>query len=313
MGKVAFLFPGQGSQAVGMGKALAEQFPVAARTFEEADEALGFSIRALCLEGPEEELRRTAITQPAILTVSVAAWRVLQAEVGTAAAGVCGHSLGEYSALVAAGGLALADAVKAVHARGQLMQNAVPQGVGAMAAVLGLEAARITEICARVSTPAALVEVANYNGPDQTVISGHKAGVEAASAELKAAGAKRVMPLPVSAPFHCGLMAPVQEPLAAVLPTRVFKPLTVPVYANVTALPNQDGPAHRSLLLEQVVRSVRFTESVAAMVAAGFDTFVELGPGKVLSGIVKRIDKGLKLCNVEDPGSLAATRAVLTA
>jgi len=311
MGKIAFLFPGQGSQTVGMGKVLAESFPAARAVFDEADAALGFSISKLCFEGPETELRKTAITQPAILTVSVAAWKVFTAETGITPAAVCGHSLGEYSALVAAGCLSLTDAVKAVNARGQFMQEAVPEGEGAMAAVLGLEAGAIRAVCERVSNPSAkeLVEVANYNGPDQTVISGHKAGVDKAAAALKEAGAKRVLPLPVSAPFHCALMAPVQPRLSTVLEAATFSALKVPCVANVSAQPNSDAGKHRQLLIDQVVRSVRFTECVEALRTQGIDTFVELGPGKVLTGMVKRIDKAARLFNVEDAASLAAAKA----
>lgn len=313
MAKVAFLFPGQGSQAVGMGKALCQASAAARQTFEEADAALGWSLSKLCFEGPEEELRRTAVTQPAILTTSVAAWRALGEAGAPTPVAVCGHSLGEYSALVAAGCLSLRDAVKAVNARGQFMQEAVPEGVGAMAAVLGLAPEKIAEICAGLSKPAdnLLVEVANYNGPDQTVISGHKAGVEAAGAALKEAGAKRVLPLPVSAPFHCGLMAPVRNRLAHVLEGCTFAPLAVPCITNVTAEPNQDPMRQRELLLDQVTHSVRFTQSIGSLLAKGVDTVVELGPGKVLCGMVKRVDKAVKLLNVEDPASLEATRTAL--
>ncbi|MBI5494076.1 MAG: ACP S-malonyltransferase [Deltaproteobacteria bacterium] len=313
MGRIALLFPGQGSQAVGMGKALADKYPAARAVFDQADAALGWPLSKLCFEGPDTELKRTAVTQPAILTTSIAVWKVATAELGLTADAVCGHSLGEYSALVAAGCLTLRDAVKAVNARGQFMQTAVPEGVGAMGAVLGLDAAAIREVCAKVSNPAAgeLVEVANYNGPDQTVISGHKAGVEKATAALKEAGAKRVLPLPVSAPFHCGLMKPVQAQLQHVLDGCTFAPLAVPCVANVNAEPNQDPMKHRGLLIDQVVASVRFTQSVEALLGMGVDTFVELGPGKVLTGIVKRIRKDVKLINIEDPAGLDAARAAL--
>jgi [acyl-carrier-protein] S-malonyltransferase len=315
MTQLAYLFPGQGSQEVGMGKALAADFPVARRTFDEADDALGMKLSKLCFEGPEADLRRTAVTQPAILTVSVAAMRVAEQELGLrrSLVAVCGHSLGEYSALVAAGCLALAEAVKAVQSRGQFMQEAVPEGQGAMAAILGLDAATITEVCGKVSDiqKKALVEVANYNGPEQTVIAGHKAGVEKACAELKARGAKKVVPLPVSAPFHCYLMTPVQNRLLEVLSRTGFGNLQVPCVTNVLAEPNTDPERARQLLVEQVVRPVRFTECAATLVSMGVDAYVELGPGRVLSGIVKRAAKGAKLANVEDPKSLAAAKVAL--
>lgn len=313
MARVAFVFPGQGSQAVGMGKELADRFPEAKAAFDEADDALGMKLSTLCFEGPEADLRRTATTQPAILTTSIAALRAFQAATGLTPGVVCGHSLGEYSALVAAGCLDLRDAVKAVHARGTFMQEAVPEGEGAMAAVLGADPATVQAVCAKVSNPAVreLVEVANYNGAEQTVIAGHKAGVDKASAELKAAGAKRVMPLPVSAPFHCALMAPVQPRLSAVLDGCRFHPLAVPCVTNVEASANQDHARAKALLIDQVVKPVRFTECAAALVGMGVDTVVELGPGKVLTGIVKRLARTARLGSVEDLKSLEVTRAML--
>ena len=295
---VAFLFPGQGSQAVGMGKALLEVSPAARRTFEEADQALGFGLSRVMLEGPADELKRTANTQPGILTMSVACMRALEERGTQAPALVAGHSLGEISALVAVGALGFADGVRAVRARGTFMQEAVPEGQGAMAAVLGMEAARIKAVIG------ADAWVANYNGPDQTVIAGSAAGVERAGAALKAAGAKRVLPLPVSAPFHCPLMAPVQPRLDEVLARIAFSTPRVPVVTNVEAAPNADAARIRGLLVAQVTAPVRFTEIVQHLLDAGVSTFVEVGPGKVLTGIVKRMNREATLMNVEDPKGL---------
>lgn len=309
MSQLAFLFPGQGAQAVGMGKALIEAFPVARRVFEEADEALSDKLSKVILEGPDDELKRTANTQPAILTMSVACLRVLE-EAGVRAPDfVAGHSLGEYSALVAAGCLEFQDAVRAVRARGTFMQEAVPVGEGAMAAVMGLDAERIREVVDGVSDPGAktYVAVANYNGPAQTVIAGHKAGVDKAGAALKEAGAKRVLPLPVSAPFHCALMEPVKARLDAVLADVTCHELKVPVVTNVEAKPNRDAARTRGLLVDQVVAPVRFTEIAQLLLDEGVTTFVEVGPGKTLVNIVKRMDGGGAFLNVEDPASLEAT------
>ena len=313
MSKLAFLFPGQGAQAVGMGKALLDAFPIAKRTFDEADEALGEALSNVILEGPDDELKRTANTQPAILTMSVAAWRVLHELSGAKPDFVAGHSLGEYSALVAAGCLSFADAVRAVRARGTFMQEAVPEGEGAMAAVMGLEAEAIRQVVDEASDPEAkaYVAVANYNGPAQTVIAGHKGGVDKASMALKAAGAKRVIPLPVSAPFHSALMAPVQGRLDEVLSGISFGPLDVPVVTNVEAKPNHEVERVRSLLVEQVVAPVRFTEMAQRLLDDGVTTFVELGPGKTLINIVKRMADGGTYLHVEDPASLETTLAQL--
>jgi [acyl-carrier-protein] S-malonyltransferase len=316
MAKIAFLFPGQGSQAVGMGKALIESSAAAKKVFDEADAALGESLSKIILEGPADELKRTKNTQPAILTMSVAALRAIEEKISVVPSFVAGHSLGEYSALVAAGSMSFSDAVRAVRARGGFMQEAVPEGQGAMAAVLGSDAATITDVVAKTSTPDAYVAVANYNGPEQTVIAGHAKGVENATAALKAAGAKRVMPLPVSAPFHCALMQPVKPRLDDVLGSCAFAAPKVPVITNVEARPNTDAAKVRGLLVEQVTAPVRFTEIAQKMLDEGVDTFVEVGPGKVLIGILKRMKpegREIKLLNVEDPASLDATIAGLKA
>lgn len=298
----AFVFPGQGSQKVGMGRELADQYPEARAVFEAADDALGEKLSALCFEGPEEALKLTSNTQPAILTVSIAAWEVFRRR-APAPSFVAGHSLGEYSALVAAGSLSLADAVRAVRARGTFMQEAVPEGQGAMAAVLGLLPEQVEAICA-AAAQGQVVAPANFNSPEQTVIAGDAAAVERAGVALKEAGAKRVLPLPVSAPFHCALMEPVKARLAGVLEgIRIAAP-QIPVVANVTAEPNADAAQVLPLLLAQVSAPVRWVESVQRLQALGVTRVVELGPGKVLGGLVKRIARELETINVEDAASL---------
>ncbi|MEW5739652.1 MAG: ACP S-malonyltransferase [Myxococcota bacterium] len=307
---IAFVFPGQGGQAVGMGKALCDAFPEAKAVFDAADDALGEKLSALCFEGPEDALKLTANTQPAILTVSVAAHAVFSKRCATPPAFVAGHSLGEYSALVAAGAMSLPDAVRSVRARGAFMQEAVPAGVGAMAAVLGLAPEKVKELCEQAAQ-GEVVAPANFNEPSQTVIAGHAKAVERASEALKAAGAKRVLPLPVSAPFHCALMQPVVPRLDEVLSKVQFKAPACPVVTNVEARPNADASRIKALLLQQVTGSVRWIESVQAMEQAGVTKVVELGPGKVLCGLIKRISKGLECVNVEDPASLDKALAAI--
>ncbi len=309
--KIAFLFPGQGSQAVGMGRELAARFPVAAQTFAETDASLGFPLSRLCFEGPDEELRLTENTQPAIMTASVAAARVL-AEHGIAPALAAGHSLGEWSAHVIAGTLAFADAVRAVRARGRAMQRAVPAGQGAMAAVLALDVAQVAEACAEAARETGLtVQSANLNSPGQTVISGAAAAVEKASALCKAKGARRAVLLPVSAPFHCALMQPAQEEVARVLGGLAMHDPKIPVAANVTGALVATADAARDALIRQVTGTVRWVDCMQSLKAAGAALFIEAGPGKVLCGLLKQIDPELKSLNVEDAASLEKTLAEL--
>ena len=309
--QIAFLFPGQGSQAVGMGKELADKYPVARQTFEEADEALGYKLSQLCFEGPEEKLRMTEITQPAILTASVAALRALQ-EKGVNPGFVAGHSLGEYSAHVAAGTLNFADAVRTVRNRGQYMQEAVPVGVGAMAAILGMDLERVAAVCTDAAQ-GEICEPANINSAEQIVISGHAAAVERATKLASERGAKRAIMLSVSAPFHCSLMKPAQDRLEADLLSVEFQKAAIPVVCNVDAVIVDDpGPA-RDALVRQVTGSVKWDQSARLLIAKGIQSFVEVGPGKVLSGLMRQIDRSKTSLNIADEASLQKTLEQLAA
>jgi len=305
MQSYAFIFPGQGSQHAGMGRDLSENFKTAARSFEEADDALGFSLSRLCFEGPEEDLKLTANTQPAILAASVAALRVLREESPITPSFLAGHSLGEYSALVASGALDFADALRIVRARGSFMQDAVPVGVGAMAAILGVEADALLEICAEAAQ-GEVVSPANYNSPGQIVVAGHTGAVNRAIEIAKARGFRKAMLLPVSAPFHCALMQKAAERLAGALEPVQVHALATPVVSNVEAQPNIYAERVKPLLVEQVCSPVLWDATVQRIVAEGVTNFVEIGPGKVLAGLVKRIDKEAVSFNVQDGAGVKA-------
>jgi [acyl-carrier-protein] S-malonyltransferase len=298
MGKVAFIFPGQGSQYVGMGKELHDNFRVAKEVFEEADDSLRFSISSLCFEGPEETLKLTENTQPAVLTTSVAALKVLQTEKGVAPHLAAGHSLGEYSALVVSDALAFADAVQIVRLRGKFMQEAVPVGEGAMAAILGMERAQVEKLCEEVSEGEVLTP-ANFNCPGQIVIAGHAKAVERAMERVKQEG-KKAVPLPVSAPFHSPLMKPAGERLAKALEGIPIRDLKIPVVTNVEADINQSKERVKELLVTQVSSPVRWEESMQKITTDGIEQTLEIGPGKVLSGLMKRINSKIETKNIED-------------
>jgi [acyl-carrier-protein] S-malonyltransferase len=306
---LAFVFPGQGSQKAGMGRALAEAFPESRAAYDEADRALGFPLSTLCFEGPDADLQLTANTQPAILATSIAACRALVAR-GVRPQWVAGHSLGEYSALVAAGGLSLADAASIVRKRGQYMQEAVPVGEGAMAAILLLDLPAIEEAC-RKAAEGQVVAPANLNSPGQVVIAGHAAAVARAMELCKAAGARRAVPLPVSAPFHCALMRPAQDRLESDLKSAALRDPEIPLVDNVDARAVRTAAECRDGLVRQVSSPVRWQESIELLAASGVTTFVEVGPGEVLSGLVKKIAKGVQVLNVQDPESLEKTVAAL--
>jgi [acyl-carrier-protein] S-malonyltransferase len=307
---IAYIFPGQGSQYPGMGKNLVENFAVARRIFEEADDALHFSISRLCFEGSVEELQLTENTQPAILAVSVAVLRTIESEGFPAPEYVAGHSLGEYSAVVAAKSLSLSEAIQTVRARGRYMQEAVPPGVGGMAAVMGAELRDIEAACSEAQQ-GQVCAPANINSPNQVVIAGNTEAVERAGELLKNAGAKRVVKLNVSAPFHCALMLPAQERLAFDLESVSFHDLSVPLVTNVDAATNKAANAARDALVRQVSAPVRWLESMQLLIQQGVENFVEVGPGKVLSGLMRQISREVKCFNVEDAASLKAASASL--
>ena len=305
MSKVAFIFPGQASQYPGMGRNLAEAFPAARSVFEEADATLGFSLSRICFEGSEEELKLTETTQPEMLTVSVAAERVLE-ENGVTPDYAAGHSLGEYSGLVAAGSLDFSAAVKLVRKRGRYMQEAVPQGQGAMAAILGLAPAEVADICKKAAS-GEVVTAANLNSPEQTVISGSAVAVKRAVEIASQSGAKRAVMLQVSAPFHCALMKPAETQLEADLRTTEFRALRFPLVTNVDAEAITTGDEARDALIRQVCMPVRWEDSIREMIAQDVRIFVEVGPGRVLSGLLRQIDRSVRSFNVEDAASLQST------
>ncbi|OPX84176.1 MAG: Malonyl CoA-acyl carrier protein transacylase [Pelotomaculum sp. PtaB.Bin104] len=307
---IAYVFPGQGAQYVGMGREFYDHFPEARAVFNEADKALGFSISELCFSGPDEELNKTINTQPAVLTTSIACLEVLRQSGGPDPCAVAGHSLGEYSALVAAGSILFADALRLVRKRGQYMQEAVPLGAGGMAAVMGLSGEGAQELC-RKASGSGIIEAVNLNCPGQVVVAGDNAGLEAARLLAKEAGAKRFIPLPVSAPFHSSMMLPAGDRLSLDLEKISINDPDIPVVANVTAEYSRTGTEIRELLVRQVYSPVRWEESVRLLAKSGVTAIIEVGPGKVLSGLVKKISRDIRVANIEDRASLEKALALV--
>lgn len=309
--RIAFIFPGQGSQVVGMGKDLAEKYPIAKQTFEEADDALGYKISKLCFEGPEEKLRMTEVTQPAILTASIAALRVLEGRIPKPRF-VAGHSMGEYTAHVTSGTISFADAMRTLRNRGKYMQEAVPVGVGAMAAILGMDLEKVTAVC-EDAAQGEVCSPANINSPEQIVISGNTAAVERGAKLADERGAKRAKLLPVSAPFHCALMKPAQDRLGKDLNALKMQKPVYPIACNLEASLVCDELRARTTLVGQVTGSVKWEQSMRLLLNEGVQTFIEIGPGKVLCGLMRQIDRSATCLNVGDEGSLAKTVEQLTA
>lgn len=307
---IAFVFPGQGSQYVGMGKELYDEFDIVRQTFQEASDVLGFDLSKLCFEGEQSELSLTANAQPALLTTSIACLRVLESETPLKPSYVAGHSLGEYTALVANKAIELSDAVHTVRKRGEFMQQAVPVGIGAMAAVLGLEKEKVEDICSQVSQNGMVASPANLNAPGQTVISGNKEAIEEASEIAKSQGAKRVVPLDVSAPFHCALMKPAADSLSGVLNEISISEMSAPLVANCTASVTNDSSKIKELLISQVTSPVRWFESVEVLKNEGCDKFIEIGPKNVLSGLIKRTLSDVSVSNFEKISQLESMKNV---